>query len=52
VRDSIELLAGDEVLTAEIMDRWLNNAHVINIKGLSYLLRDLDHAIGQKAREG
>lgn len=46
VRDWTELLAGDEVLTAAILDRLLHNAHVINIKGRSYRLRDLDHALG------
>ena len=51
VRDWTELLAGDEVLTAAILDRQLHNAHVINIKGRSYRLRDLDHALGEKARE-
>jgi DNA replication protein DnaC len=48
VRDWTELLAGDEVLTAAILDRLLHNAHVINIKGRSYRLRDLDHALGEK----
>lgn len=51
VRDWTELLAGDEVLTAAILDRLLHNAHVINIKGRSYRLRDLDHALGEKARD-
>ena len=46
VRDWTELLAGDEVLTAAILDRLLHNAHVLNIKGRSYRLRDLDHALG------
>lgn len=46
VRDWTELLAGDEVLTAAILDRLLHNAHVMNIKGRSYRLRDLDHALG------
>ena len=45
VRDWTELMAGDEVLTAAILDRLLHNAHVINIKGRSYRLRDLDHAL-------
>lgn len=49
VRDWTELLAGDEVLTAAILDRLLHNAHVINIKGRSYRLRDLDHALGERA---
>jgi len=48
VRDWTELLAGDEVLTAAILDRLLHNAHVINIKGRSYRLRDLDHALGKQ----
>lgn len=48
VRDWTELLAGDEVLTAAILDRLLHNAHVINIKGRSYRLRDLDHALGER----
>lgn len=48
VRDWTELLAGDEVLTAAILDRLLHNAHVINIKGRSYRLRDLDHALGEQ----
>jgi len=41
-------LAGDEVLTAAILDRLLHNAHVINIKGRNYRLRDLDHAKGKQ----
>ena len=45
VRDWTELLAGDEILTAAILDRLLHNAHVINIKGRSYRLRDLEHAL-------
>ena len=48
VRDWTELLAGDEVLTAAILDRLLHNAHVINIKRRSYRLRDLDHALGEQ----
>lgn len=50
VRDWTELLAGDEALTTAILDRLLHNAHVINIKGRSYRLRDLEAALGK--REG
>ncbi|MCC5864872.1 MAG: ATP-binding protein [Wenzhouxiangella sp.] len=50
VRDWSELLAGDEALTAAILDRLLHNAHVINIKGRSYRLRDLEQTLG--ARQG
>ncbi len=45
VRDWSELLAGDEVLTTAILDRLLHNAHVINIKGRSYRLRDLENTL-------
>lgn len=45
VRDWSELMAGDEALTAAILDRLLHNAHVINIKGRSYRLRDLENTL-------
>jgi DNA replication protein DnaC len=38
-------LAGDEVLAAAILDRLLHRAHVLNIKGRSYRLRDLEDAL-------
>lgn len=46
IRDWTELLAGDEALTAAILDRLLHKAHVLNIKGRSYRLRDLDTTLG------
>ena len=49
VRDWPELLAGDEVLSTAILDRLLHKAHVLNIKGRSYRLRDLEHALSQTA---
>lgn len=45
VRDWTELLAGDEVLATAILDRLLHRAHVLNIKGRSYRLRDLEEAL-------
>ena len=42
IRDWTELLAGDEVLATAILDRLLHHAHVLNIKGRSYRLRDLE----------
>ena len=45
VRDWTELLAGDEVLSTAILDRLLHRAHVLNIKGRSYRLRDLEQAL-------
>lgn len=49
IRDWPELFAGDEVLATAILDRLLHKAHVLNIKGRSYRLRDLDQSM---AREG
>ncbi|MDZ7790313.1 MAG: ATP-binding protein [Xanthomonadales bacterium] len=54
VRDWSELLAGDKALTVAILDRLLHNAHVINIKGRSYRLRDLEQTLepGRAERGG
>lgn len=46
IRDWTELLAGDEVLATAILDRLLHKAHVLNIKGRSYRLRDLEQSLG------
>jgi DNA replication protein DnaC len=48
VRDWTELLAGDEVLETAILDRLLHKAHVLNIKGRSYRLRDLEQSLGMQ----
>jgi DNA replication protein DnaC len=40
-----ELLARDSVITRAILDRLLHRAHVFNIKGRSYRLRDLEQAL-------
>ena len=45
IRDWTEMLAGDEVLAAAILDRLLYRSNVINIKGRSYRLRDLEAAL-------
>jgi len=44
IRDWPEVLAGDEILATAILDRLLHHSHVLNIKGRSYRLRDLDQA--------
>jgi len=44
IKDWPELLAGDEVLATAILDRLLHHSHVLNIKGRSYRLRDLEDA--------
>lgn len=38
------IFAGDETLTTAILDRLLHHAHVLNIKGRSYRLKDLEAA--------
>jgi DNA replication protein DnaC len=45
IRDWPEVLAGDEILATAILDRLLHNSHVLDIKGRSYRLRDLEQAV-------
>lgn len=47
IKDWPEVLAGDEVLATAILDRLLHNSHVLDIKGRSYRLRDLERAVAQ-----
>jgi DNA replication protein DnaC len=47
IKDWPEILAGDEVLATAILDRLLHRSHVLDIKGRSYRLRDLDRAVSQ-----
>jgi DNA replication protein DnaC len=49
IRDWPEILAGDEVLATAILDRLLHNSHVLDIKGRSYRLRDLERAVAQQS---
>jgi DNA replication protein DnaC len=44
IRDWPEILAGDEVLATAILDRLLHKSHVLDIKGRSYRLRELEAA--------
>lgn len=45
VREWPEMLAGDEVLATAILDRLLHASHVLNIRGGSYRLKDLDASL-------
>ena len=45
IRDWPEVLAGDEVLTTVVLDRLLHKCHVLDIKGRSYRLRDLERMV-------
>ena len=42
IKDWPEMLAGDEVITTAVLDRLLHSCHVLNIRGRSYRLRDLE----------
>lgn len=42
VKDWPEILAGDEVMATALLDRLLHHCHVLNIKGRSYRLRELE----------
>ncbi|HEX5011355.1 MAG TPA: IS21-like element helper ATPase IstB, partial [Planctomycetota bacterium] len=44
IKDWPDILAGDEVLATAILDRLLHKSHVLNIKGRSYRLRELEAA--------
>lgn len=48
IKDWPEILAGDEVLATAILDRLLHNSHVLDVKGRSYRLRDLDRAVAHR----
>ena len=46
VRDWPEVLAGDDVMAAALLDRLLHRSHVFNVKGRSYRLRELEAGTG------
>ena len=46
IRDWPEVFASDEVLTTALLDRLLHRSHVLDIKGRSYRLRELEQAAG------
>jgi hypothetical protein len=45
VRDWPEMLARDEVITAAILARLLHASHVLNIRGRSYRLKELESGL-------
>ena len=49
IRDWPDILAGDEVLATAILDRLLHRSHVLDIKGRSYRLRDLEQAVARRS---
>jgi len=44
-RDWPEFFAGDEVITVAILDRLLHHSHVVNIKGRSWRLKEMEEAV-------
>jgi DNA replication protein DnaC len=48
IKDWPEILAGDEVLATAILDRLLHRSHVLDIKGRSYRLRDLERVVTER----
>ncbi len=42
VKDWPEILAGDEAMATALLDRLLHRSHVLNIKGRSYRLKELE----------
>lgn len=46
-----KMLADDEALATAILDRLLHASHVLNIKGRSYRLKDLEEAVGQRSAQ-
>ncbi len=45
-----EILAGDEALATAMLDRLLHASHVLNIRGRSYRLRDLEQNLEAQGR--
>ena len=48
IRDWPEVLAGDEVLATAVLDRLLHKCHVLDIKGRSYRLRELERLVRER----
>ena len=51
IKDWPETFAGDEVLATAVLDRLLHASHVLNVRGQSYRLRDLEQSLRQKEKE-
>lgn len=52
VKEWVNIFAADEMATTAILDRLFHKAHIFNIDGKSYRLKDLNHKIaGQPNNE-
>ncbi len=45
VKDWPGILAGDEAMTAAVLDRLLHKSVVLNVRGRSYRLQELEKAL-------
>ena len=45
MKDWPGIFAGDEAMTAAILDRLLHKSHVLNIRGRSYRLQELERML-------
>ena len=52
IKDWPEMLAGDEALAMAILDRLLHASHVLNIRGRSYRLRELEETFKREGQAG
>ena len=50
IKDWPQMLAGDEVIAAAILDRLLHASHVLNVRGRSYRLRDLEETLKRESQ--
>jgi DNA replication protein DnaC len=51
IKDWPEIMADDEVMTTAILDRLLHKSHVLNVKGRSYRLKDLEELLAKPKRK-
>ena len=43
------MLAGDEIIATAILDRLLHSCHMLNIRGRSYRLRELEESLNGRS---
>ena len=51
VKDWVQIFAGDDMATTAILDRLFHKAHIFNIDGRSYRLRNFERIIEKKQEE-
>lgn len=51
IKEWPDMLAGDEVIASAILDRLLHASEVLNIRGRSYRLKELEESLQMRSRE-